>query len=92
MSATEKELVQMTWKELVPVADAVAELFYRKLFDVDPEIMLLFKGDMKERGRKLTDMITFAVYGLDIMETIIYGKRRERCRPFGGTRRVRRWL
>ena len=71
MSATEKELVQRTWKELVPVADAVAELFYRKLFDVDPEIMPLFKGDMKERGRKLTDMITFAVYGLDIMETII---------------------
>ena len=71
MSATEKELVQRTWKELVPVADAVAELFYRKLFDVDPEIVPLFKGDMKEQGRKLTDMITVAVYGLDIMETII---------------------
>ncbi len=71
MSATEKELVQRTWKELVPVADAVAELFYRKLFDVDPEIMPLFKGDMKEQVRKLTDMITVAVYGLDIMETII---------------------
>ena len=77
MSATEKELVQRTWKELVPVADAVAELFYRKLFDVDPEIIPLFKGDMgdmgdmKEQGRKLTDMITVAVYGLDIMEPII---------------------
>ena len=71
MSATEKELVQRTWKELVPVADAVAELFHRKLFEIDPEIMPLFKGDMKEQGRKLTDMITVAVYGLDIMEPII---------------------
>ena len=73
MSATEKELVQRTWKELVPVADAVAELFHRKLFDVDPEIIPLFKGDMgdMEQGRKLTDMITVAVYGLDIMEPII---------------------
>ena len=73
MSATEKELVQRTWKELVPVADAVAELFHRKLFEIDPEIMPLFKSDMKEQGRKLTDMITVAVYGLDMMETIIPG-------------------
>jgi len=31
----------------------------------------LFKGDMKKQGKKLTDMITFAVDGLDDLDAIV---------------------
>jgi hemoglobin-like flavoprotein len=41
------------------------------LFELDPTLRPLFKGDMKEQGRKLMDMITLAVKGLDRPEALL---------------------
>jgi len=40
-------------------------LFYNRSFEIDPSTEALFKGDMKEQGRKLMQMITAAVNGLN---------------------------
>jgi hemoglobin-like flavoprotein len=46
-------------------------LFYGRLFELDPSLPLLFRGDMREQGRKLMQMLTVAVRGLDRLETIV---------------------
>jgi hemoglobin-like flavoprotein len=56
---------------VVPIADKAAELFYGKLFELDPSVKPLFKGDMVEQGRKLTKMINTAVNGLDRLDAIV---------------------
>jgi hemoglobin-like flavoprotein len=64
-------LVQTTFKRVVPIADTAATLFYARLFELDPSLRPLFKGSMKEQGRKLMQMVTVAVNGLDHLEEIV---------------------
>ena len=61
----QKELVQSNWKDVAPISETAADLFYTKLFELDPEVRSMFKGDMKEQGRKLMQMLGVAVAGLD---------------------------
>jgi len=71
MNETQKKLVQTTWASVVPIADQAAEIFYGKLFEADPALKPLFKGDMKEQGKKLMKMIGVAVNGLDRLDEIV---------------------
>ena len=71
MNMIQKELVQTSFEQVRPIADAAAALFYNRLFELDPTLRPLFKGDMKEQGRKLMDMITLAVKGLDRPEALL---------------------
>jgi len=69
MTPNQISLVQKSF-DTVP-AEAAAELFYARLFELDPSLRPLFKGDMKVQGRKLMDMIAAAVQGLSDLETIV---------------------
>lgn len=71
MTPTQIELVKSTWEQVKPISETAAELFYGKLFELDPSLKELFKGDMKEQGRKLMAMINTAVNGLDNLEAIV---------------------
>lgn len=71
MTPEQIELVSSTWKQLVPISEKAAELFYGKLFEIDPELKPLFKGDMTEQGRKLMMMINTAVNNIADVEKII---------------------
>ncbi|MCR9251316.1 MAG: globin domain-containing protein [bacterium] len=65
ITSKQKELVQSTFAMVVPIKDKAAEIFYAKLFELDPALKPLFKGDMKVQGDKLMTMIAAAVKGLD---------------------------
>src|SRR5258708_12823168 len=66
MQQKQKEIVRQTWKQLVPIADTSATLFYQRLFEIDPSTRPLFSGtDMPEQRRKLMQVIDLAVKGLD---------------------------
>ena len=71
VSVKQKELVQGSFAKVVPIAPTAAELFYAKLFELDPEVKALFKGDMKEQGNKLMTMIGAAVKGLDDLDSLV---------------------
>ena len=58
MDATQITLSQSTWSKVLPVSNTAADLFYNRLFEIDPSTEALFKGDMKEQGRKLMQMKT----------------------------------
>ncbi len=38
---------------VLPIKDSVANLFYGKIFCLDPGLQTLFRGDMKVQTRKL---------------------------------------
>ncbi len=65
------ELVQKTYAVVAPIADDVAALFYRRLFEIDPSLESMFKGDMAAQRRKLMVMLTAAVKGLPRLDRLI---------------------
>jgi hemoglobin-like flavoprotein len=70
LNTIQKTLVQTSFAQVRPIAEAAAALFYRRLFELDPTLRPLFKGNMEEQGRKLMDMLGVAVKGLDRMEAL----------------------
>jgi hemoglobin-like flavoprotein len=71
MTPTEKSLVQKTFAQVAPIADEAAALFYGRLFELDPKLKALFKIDMREQGRKLMQVLTFAVNKLDALDELV---------------------
>ena len=71
MTPQQISLVTTSWKQVMPISDTTAELFYGKLFEMNPALKPLFKGDMRAQGKKLMTMITTAVMSLDKLETIV---------------------
>ena len=71
MTPEKIQLVQTTWERVVPIADQAAALFYGRLFELDPELKPLFKGDIREQGAKLMKMITVAVRGLSDLGKLV---------------------
>jgi len=70
MTSDQARIVQSTWRAVLPVGDTFAELFYGRLFAVDPELRKLFKDDLIEQGRNLTAMLSVAAANLDRPERI----------------------
>src|SRR5262245_29124096 len=64
-------LIKTTFAPLVHHAEDVAELFYGHLFEIDPSRRLLFRGEMKEQGRKLMATLTVVVNGLERFESLL---------------------
>ncbi|MGV3721858.1 MAG: globin family protein [Actinomycetota bacterium] len=71
MTNEQRDLVQSTWEQVVPIADTAANLFYGKLFELDPSLRALFKPDMTEQKKSLMNTITFAVRSLDRMDEVV---------------------
>ena len=44
-------LVRESWKGVGPISDRAAVLFYERLFQLDPGLRSMFRGDMATQGR-----------------------------------------
>jgi len=75
MTPRQIELVQSSWQLVVPVAEDAAQLFYVRLFTLDPALRGMFRGDMQEQGKKLMAMIDFAVKALARLDSLLPGLR-----------------
>ena len=65
-------LVQHSWELVLPIADDAAQLFYRRLFELDPSLRSMFRQtNMTEQRRKLMQMITVAVRGLARLDELL---------------------
>lgn len=67
----QRKLVQSTFAAIVPIADDAAMLFYQRLFEIAPELRSMFRGEMTEQRKKLMQMLTAAVKGLDRLEQLV---------------------
>lgn len=63
--------VKTTFALVRPIADQAAEIFYARLFAIAPQVKPLFKGDMKEQGRKLMATLGTVVASLDNLGPIL---------------------
>ncbi len=71
MKVDQITLVQDTFDKVRPISEESAELFYNRLFELDPSLKSLFKGDMKTQAKMLMQMLDYAVTGLDRLDTIL---------------------
>ncbi len=71
MNSDQIKLVQKTFEKVRPISEVVAELFYNRLFELNPSFKSLFKGDMKTQSKMLMQIIDYAVTGLDKLDTIL---------------------
>ncbi|MFN8355335.1 MAG: globin family protein [Spirosomataceae bacterium] len=71
MTAHQRHLIQTSFAQLVPQSEYAAELFYRRFFDLAPEVESLFKSDLKTQGVKLFQVISFVVLSLDNLSELL---------------------
>jgi nitric oxide dioxygenase len=71
MSPQDIELVQSSWKVVVPIKEQAASLFYGRLFELDPGLRPMFKGDIAEQGTRLMAMLNAVITGLTNLEAIV---------------------
>jgi hypothetical protein len=57
MSPHEIKLICASWNDAAPVADTVVRLFYRRLFQIAPELRSRFRTSMSEQGDHLVAAI-----------------------------------
>lgn len=95
MTPDQVALVQDSFKNVIPISDVAAGLFYGRLFEIAPEVKPMFKGDITEQGRKLMATLGVVVTGLTRLETVLpaasalakkhvdYGVKAEHYAPVG---------
>ena len=64
-------LVRHSFELVAPVAPQAAALFYDNLFEADPSLRRLFRGDMAHQGERLMTMLATAVRMLDQPGTLL---------------------
>ena len=63
--------VKSTWSMVVPIAGTAADLFYGKLFELDPAVRAMFPESMEEQKQKLMQTLGRLVAGLDKIEEVV---------------------
>ncbi len=71
MTPQQVELVQASFNKVVPIASTAADLFYNRLFEIEPETRPLFPADLSEQKGKLMSMLGTAVTNLHRLDAIL---------------------
>ncbi len=71
MSPEKIALVKVSWKSVAPISATAADLFYGRLFELEPSLRSIFPQEMKEQKIKLMQTIAYCVNGLDNLEEIV---------------------
>jgi hemoglobin-like flavoprotein len=65
------KLVQGSFKKVLARKTAASEIFYDRLFTLDPNLRPLFKEDMREQRKALMSMLEMIVAGLNKFEDVV---------------------
>ena len=71
MTPEQVRLVKNSWTMVTPMAQQAGELFYGKLFELDPSLEPMFKNERSEQVRKLMASLNIVVMSLDRLESIL---------------------
>ena len=71
MTPHQIELVQSTFRTVQPMAATAAEIFYKRLFEIEPATIGLFKVDIKRQGQNFMQVLAVAVGGLSNLSTLV---------------------
>lgn len=71
MNKTEVEQIRKSWALVEPIADVAAQLFYQRLFEIDPSAKRLFaRTDMETQKERLLTAIGLVVKKADKLDII----------------------
>src|SRR3990170_134368 len=65
LTAAQKRLIRESFRRLEPALDLVGQLFYLKLFRLDPSFRDRFGGDPKTQGRKFMAAVKLTIISLN---------------------------
>lgn len=71
MTPQQIKAIQESFAKVTPISEQAAELFYGRLFEIAPAVKPLFRGDMREQGRKLMATLAVVINGLTNLEAIL---------------------
>ena len=72
MTPTQHELIRSTWAQVTPIADTAAQLFYERLFELDPALRRLFsRTDMEAQRKNLMQTLTVVVKSIDNLAPLV---------------------
>jgi hemoglobin-like flavoprotein len=71
LTAEEIKLIQDSFAKICDDSNITAKLLYDKLFEAQPEISKIFKGDIEEQEAKLMKMLKTVIGGLNNPHIII---------------------
>ena len=71
MNSDQITLVENSFALVAPIAPVAADLFYARLFTLDPTLQRLFPQDLSEQKKKLMTMLQVAVASLRKPEQLV---------------------
>src|ERR1700722_7718955 len=71
MTPDQIKAIQESFAKVAPISEQAAALFYGRLFEIAPSVKPLFRGDIKEQGRKLMATLAVVVNGLGNLDAIL---------------------
>ena len=64
MTPQQIELVRRSWQQVFPLRETAAQMFYDRLFELEPALRPLFKSDLSQQAGKLFDTLNALVASL----------------------------
>ena len=71
MTQEQVAVVQQSFAKVAPIADRAAVMFYERLFEVAPQVKVMFSADMTEQRQKLMATLGVVVNGLSNLESVL---------------------
>jgi hemoglobin-like flavoprotein len=71
LTANDIALVRASFAKVLPIKDAVADLFYDRLFEIAPQLRAMFPTDLKDQKSKLMAMLAAAIGGLHDLKMLV---------------------
>jgi nitric oxide dioxygenase len=71
MKLAQLQLAQESFAQIEPLAEAVADLFYARLFTLDPSLRAMFPAELVEQKQKLMTMLKLVVNNLTRLDELI---------------------
>ncbi len=71
MTPEQVTLVQESFQKVLPIKDKAAEIFYDRLFELNPALRSIFPDDLTEQRKKLMAALATVVSGLAQPDTIL---------------------
>lgn len=70
MTPQQIQLVRSSFQKLAAIPERAGEIFYQRLFELDPNARQLFWGNLQHQGKALFLMLDMIVKSLDIQDKI----------------------
>ena len=71
MTPRQIEIIENSWDVLLLNPEEASEIFYSRLFFLDPKLRPLFKEDISSQAQKLVSTITFIVHKLHDLDEVL---------------------